>query len=293
MPVRKSRGRRRGIQHGVQRHKLRSQPLNSEDSEDTPTMPVSFSFSTAVLHPRNLRALARYWAQISFNTTSSFCCTFCLAPFTRDGTTGRFEVASFWRRVIHFIITVLLYVTCAHKLVMTVLGLTVMPVGTIASAISYAGFQLQVTAMSTGMGFLFLPSLSCELLNCWNPILSEAAARLGQPLRSPWIYLSCSIQILFVFVGVAISTLVFPAFSLVFIDTPIFLFTSLKTTGLISPEGHWFSNVLMQTGCYLFDVAIYAACLSSLGFAVQYIVSEVGFLKVFVNELRYALAKFK
>ena len=138
MPVRKSRGRLRGIQRGVQRHKLRSQPLTEEDSEQTPAGSVGLSFSVEALEPRNLRALARHWAQLSFNTSSNICCTFCLSPLVKDGN-GLFHVAPFWRRVIHSSVMVLLYVTCVHKLVATALAFTVMPVGTMASAVSFTG----------------------------------------------------------------------------------------------------------------------------------------------------------
>ena len=143
-----------------------------------------------------------------------------------------------------------------------------MPVGTVASAVTYAGIQMQVTAMSTGIGVVCLPCLSCELLNSWNPMLSEVAARLGQPQRSPWTYLSCSIQVLFVFAGVAVGTVAFPVFSFVFTDAPVFLFGSLKAAGLVCLDGDQLTEILIQIGCYLFDVTIYAACLSSLGFPV-------------------------
>ena len=199
---------------------------------------------------------------------------------------GRFGVASFWRKAIHSAIMALYAPTCIHKLVMTILVFTVMPVGTIASVLSYAGLQLQMSVVCTGIGLLLLPSLSCELLGTWKPTLLEIASRLGRPTRLPWSHVSCSVQVVFTTVGGILSALAFPLLSLVFPTTPIFLFASLKYAGLCCLNGHWIGNIIMGIGCFLFDFSVYAAGILVVAFSVQVIVSKVGFLKVFLHELR-------
>ena len=53
----------------------------------------------------------------------------------------------------------------------------------------------------------------------------------------------------------------------------------------------WDDNLMtelaLRGGCYVFDASsVYAASLTLMGFSSQFIVWEVGFLKVLVNSLR-------
>ena len=287
MPVRKSKGRRRGIQNGVQRHKLRSQPLAEDDWVEIEANPTSSNLYTVGLlkSKNNVWAVASHWAQKCFTVASSLGCTLCLVPLVK-GDDGRFRVASLWRRSINGMIMALLAVTCGHKLVATILAFTTMPVGTIAKVLSYAGFHLQMTTMSVGMSLVFMPCLSCELLNGWSPTISQAASRLGLPYRSPWTYASCSIQILSTTAASVICVSVFPLLSLVFRNAPIFLLPSLKASGLVCVRDDWVTELALQFGCCLFDVCIYAACLTLTCFGSSVIFSEIGFQKALVDLLR-------
>ena len=195
--------------------------------------------------------------------------------------------APLWRRVLHYIILILLVLTCVHKLLMVILAFTIIPVGTEVAVLSYAGFTIQITAMSTGLGFVFFPRLSCELLNCWDHILSETASRLGQSTRTPWTYASSSFQVLFVGAGLLMAVVVMSASSLLFPTIPTSLFTSLRIAGLIDlPDDNSVATITARIICFLFDISIYMLVLPMLGFSIQYIVSEIGVLKVVINSLR-------
>ena len=232
MPVGKTRGRRRGIKKGVERHKIGSQPFTEESSAETNTCDAHVSLSSAGRKLIKMRVLASQWAGKSFKVTSRLCCALCIVPFIRDKD-GRFEVASAWRRSINAMIMALLFVTCVQKLVVNVMALTIMPVGTTATVPSYAGFHLQMTTMGTAVGFVFLPSLSCELFNSWNPTIWQAGCRLGVTCPSPLTYLSSSVQVLSTVGASGVCVFIFPLLQLVFPNVPIYLFPSLKASGLV------------------------------------------------------------
>ena len=280
MPVRKSRGRRRGIRRGLQRQKLRSSQLSEEDFEDGQS-----DFSMYIRARKYFNEIVGNWGQKCFKFTSSFCHNCCLTPVMM-GEDGRFQVASFWRRMMNSVVLGFLAVTCLHKLIMTTLAFTVLPVGTMSAVLSYTGFQLQFTSMCTGIGLVFLPFLSCELLNSWNPILRDASARLGQSCRSPWSYSSSGVQVLSMAGGIVLAFFAFPAFSFIFTSTPIFLFPFLKLEGIIHDEYEWSTQLLVYILCYMFDVIVYAAVLILMGSSTQFVVLQIGFLKALVNSLR-------
>ena len=280
MPVRKSRGRRRGIQRGVQRHKLRSSQLSKEDLKDC--QPDS---SVPTEASKCLNIIVRQWSQKCFQTIAALCGNYCLTPVMMVDD-GRFQVAPFCRRILNSMVVLFLAATCLHKLIMTILAFTVLPVGTMSAVLSYTGFQLQFTSMCTGIGLVFLPFLSCELLNSWNPILRDASARLGQSCRSPWSYSSSGVQVLSMAGGIVLAFFAFPAFSFIFTSTPIFLFPFLKLEGIIHDEYEWSTQLLVYILCYMFDVIVYAAVLILMGSSTQFVVLQIGFLKALVNSLR-------
>ena len=284
MPVRKSKGRRRGIPNGVQRHKLQSQALTVQRWDANATDP-SLSTVGQLKSTNGVVALGSRWAQKGFNMTSSLCCGLCLVPFMKSDD-GRFRVASLWRRSINAMIMALLFVTCVHKLFATILVFTIMPVGTIAAVLSYAGFHLQMTTMCAGIGFLFLPSLSCQVLNSWSPTILQAASRLRLAYKSPWSYASSSIQVLSTMAAGGVCVSVFPLLSFIFPNVPIFLFPSLKASCLVNVRDAWLTELAVKLGCWVFDVGIYAACLALVCFTNQFIVSEIGFQKALIDLLR-------
>ena len=277
MPVRKSKGRRRGIQNGVQRHKLRSKQLPEEELED----------SICLLNRarKYLNVVLFQLGPKSFQLASSMCCKFCLTPLIIDED-GRFRVAPFPRRFLNSILLACLGITCLHKMLATIMSFTVLDVGAVSAFLCYTGFQMQFTAMCTGVGLVCLPFLSCQVLNSWNPVLLEVSDRLSQPFRSPWNNPSCCLEALLIAMGAALATFALPAFSFVFHDAPIFILPSLTLGGIYRTGDDCITELLVQLGCYIFDVIICAAVLILMVFSVQLFVLQVGCLKAFVNSLR-------
>lgn len=156
---------------------------------------------------------------------------------------------------------------------------------TIVTILSYVGFHWQLVTMSSAIGFIFMPSLSCESLNNWNLLISEVASRLGQTRRSPWCSLSASLQVLFVSQGVVAALAGFPLFGFIYPTMPIFLFGSLNASGLIDLPDYWILNTAIRVICYLVDVSIYGAVMLLMGFATQFIVTEISNLKTLFNDL--------
>ena len=175
LPVRKSKSRRKGIEKGVQRHKVRSQPLVQRD-QDEHTEPTDLSLREVIRRPAELKHLATRRAEQYFNLTSSICCILCVTPYLKDDD-GRFREATTLRRVIHAVIMSLLCITCIYKLVVTMMLFVMKNDTTTLIVLSYLGFHLQFTAMCSGLGLILMPSLSCELLNSWNLMASEVAWR--------------------------------------------------------------------------------------------------------------------
>ena len=120
MPVKKSKGRQKGILNGVQRHKLRSRPLVPYEFKDELSGKPALRFRKAIRKPAGLKRIATQWAERCFSLTSNICCTLCFTPFVKDAR-GNFAVASPWRRTINAVIMTLLCVTCVHKLVVTLM----------------------------------------------------------------------------------------------------------------------------------------------------------------------------
>ena len=240
--------------------------------------------------------MASVWAQQTFISIVNFCCKLCLVPFAQDYKNGRYETAPLWHKMISYAVLALLVLTCIHKLVMTMMGITgIIPVGPAALIVSYIGYQIQMTATCALLGFVILPSLSCELLNCWIPTLAVLPSRLGRDstskeLVTPWNDLSCSLQVLASFAGLVLLFLIQSTFSLLFPKLPITLFSSLKIGDLLEDDsdadGDHLGKILIHIICSVVDMGIYAISLVAVGLAIHFIISEVGFLKVFVHKLR-------
>src|SRR4051794_29629366 len=99
MPIRRSKGRQRGIERGVQRHKIRgerSQPAHNNAA------------SAGIEH------LIRHWAESCCRTTTSLSQNLCIVPLV-TGPDGRVSVAPLWRRGIHVTITLALGLSTVHK----------------------------------------------------------------------------------------------------------------------------------------------------------------------------------
>ena len=238
--------------------------------------------------------MASFWAEKAFTGIVKICSKLCLVPIVQD-CNGRYETAPFWHQIISYTVLTLLMLNCIHKFVMTILAIMgVIPVGTIVAVASYIGFQVQMTGVCAGFGFVILPSITCEVINSWNPTISQVASRLGghsssEPL-TPWNYLSCSLQVLASSSGLILLFLLMSAFTLLFPTLPITLFNSLKTGGLIQDaddaHGYHLGILLIHIICSLIDMGIYAIIIVTMGFSMQFIMSQMGFYNVFVNSLR-------
>ena len=284
MPVKKSRGRQRGIPRGVLRHKLRSRPSSSHGPEGT----CRTASSLYAANSDELKHVATQWAERCFNSTYHLCRILCLTPFVRNDDIRRFSVAAFWKRSAHVLALVFLFVTCLHKLIMTIVYFVGQYDTAAVAVISYTGFHMQMTAVCAGIGFIFMPNLSCELLNGWDVMLSEVASRLGRPARSPWSSFSSSCQVLSTTAGAVVAAFGFPLQGFVFPTAPVFVFGWLMPLELIEfPAGDGWVFVLgLRTVCFLADVSIYGASLALMSFSMVFMLSQVGVLKVLVNELR-------
>ena len=140
--------------------------------------------------------------------------------------------------------------------------------------------------MYSGIGFMLMPSLSCESLNNWGLMLLEVASRLGQVPRSAWSSTSTSLQVLSMSEGVLVAFVGFPLFSFIFPNMPIFLFQSLKATGLVNIPEDWAFSAAVGVICYLIDVSIYGSVTLVMAFSYTFSVTEIGNLKSLFNDLR-------
>ena len=284
MSVRKSQGRQRGIQRGVPRHKLGGRPRFSHGSKEK-TRTVS-GLKKARLPGFGFKRVASQWAERSFYRAARICCIFCLIPFTMDDKRS-FTVAPFWRVSVHALIMVFLFVTCFQKLILAIVYFVGQFDTNTVAILSYTGFQIQITALCSGMSIMFMPFLSCELLNSWRVMLWEVASRLDRPICSPWSSLSFSVQMLSTCVGAVVTALSFPLLSFMFPMTPSSVFRSLSAAGLIdNVMDTWILLIGVWFVCYVTDVAMYGACLSLMTFVTGFVMAEVGVLKTLLNELR-------
>ena len=291
MPVRKSRSRRKGIQNGVQCHKLRSRPLDPHDTEVELTNHTAFSLREVIRRPAELKRLVTHRAEQCFNLTSTICCILCLTPYLKDNN-GRFGVTKSWRRAIHVVIMSLLCITCIHKLAVTMILFVMQHDTTTVMVLSYGSFHLQFTTMCYALGFILMPSLSCVSLNNWNFMNSEVALRLGEIPRSPWSSLSASLQVVFITVGLAVAFLIFPLLSFIFPTIPVFAFQSLKVSGLFEFPDDWLFNTAMQAICYMIDCSVYGSSVSLMGFSSQFVVTEIANLRTLFSDLRLSSVLF-
>ena len=296
MPVRKSKGRRRGIPHGVQRKlciRAFSQRQLGGNQDDGPDE-VNLSTDQPGNFNDDLRAVTSVWAEKAFVAIVNICSKLCLVPMVR-GYNRRYETAPFWHKTISCTILTLLVLNCIHKFLTTILAVMgIIPVGTAAAVASYIGYQVQMTGVCGGLGFVILPSLTCEVINSWNPTISQVTSRLGghspkNPL-TPWANLSCSLQVLATSSGLVLLFLIMSTFPLLFPTLPITWFNSLKIGGLMEDmddaDGDHWGTFLIHIVCTLIDMVISAVTLGKIGFAIQFIISEMGLLKLFVNSLR-------
>ena len=183
---------------------------------------------------------------------------------------------------------VFLLVTCLHKLIVTVVYFVGQYDTAAVAVMSYTGFHLQMTAVCAGIGLIFMPHLSCELLNSWEVVLLEVASRLGRPARSPWSSFSSCFQVISTTAAAIVATFTFPLQGFVFPTAPVFVFGSLTAFELIElpADEDWVFGVGLRAVCFLADVSIYGASLALMSFSMVCMLSQIGVLKVLVKELR-------
>ena len=215
----KSTGKKRGIQHGVGKHKIRSKPLKAKEGERT-----VFGIGESVYF-----SLGRKCFEFWFH-----CCEkLYLAPFTRTED-GEFVPVNHKSTFIHRCAWFVKFLMLLHKLG----GLAKMLLFEelkIETFMCTSLFLIYFVAFSISVGMIARPTETMDLLNSWPYILS-CLKDIREDVPSQFDDLSEALKLMAVLLatqGIAVAAALL---SLAFSTLPTCYFPAAESLGLI-PEG--------------------------------------------------------
>ena len=215
----RSTGKKRGIQRGVAKHKIRSKPLKGKEGEQT-VLGIGESVYFAIA--RKCFELWFYW-----------CGKLYLAPFARTAT-GEYVPLDPRSKLIHYVVWSLKFLMQLHKLG----GLGVMLWHgelRIETFMCTSHFLIYLTSFSISIGMIARPKETIDLLNSWPYILS-CLRELRKDVPSPFDDLSAALKIIAVLVATQGIAFAAALLTLAFSTLPTCYFPAAEYLGLI-PDG--------------------------------------------------------
>ena len=269
--VKQSRGKIRGIQRGVQKHKIR---FSTPDEGGT--------LIERKISGRNL-ARIHALAELCWAYLVAVCSTLCLIPLKPSATKqGHFEVGSLRKRLIHYSIVTAVLTLLSHTIVVSV------------DIMINQDINLKTYMCACYIVILFIASSACSastlktleiqgVINSWGPILKQLEEISGnQPklfnitnlcmkiIALTWIFHVCAFNASF--------------FSLVFDSLPVCLYPTLKGIGLL-PKSN-LPHVFWQIALYPLELLTLLLPMIATAFNLSVVAIGLEILRVYNSEMR-------
>ena len=169
--VKKSRTPHRGIQPGIQRHKILSRPLNQTSI---------FGIAEQLISSQSLQRFYTF-SENCFYFYADCSCSLCLVPLSVSTVKGRLEPASTKERILHYFMLTLLTVSMLHKLGVSVYMVMFEPMDA-TTFMSVATFLACFVSLTASASSIFRSDVAIDLLAGWPQILACYPQKDGRVL---------------------------------------------------------------------------------------------------------------
>ena len=280
--MRRSRGSRRGLQRGVQRHKIarRCTEESFDEGEE-----AARNSKTLYIWRKELDKTLDKWRGRCAEAFLFLCYKLCLVALTVSSN-GRIRPAALWTRIIQILIHTLVGCSVVYKILVSS-----NQVGTVG--LDFVTFLCitvtlpQVVGICVGSNAIFRPRLTMGVINSSVDMRSYLAElRAGRP---PPTSSATSIQVIMTAVGVTFAIFGLALFSLYFTSAPIFTIDMLQTAGVISIQDSSLPEWLLRILFLPAELFQYGVPLSCYTYSAHIVMQELGLMDVYIKELRYML----
>ena len=263
----RSTQKKRGIQRGVAKHKIRSKPLKQKEHQKKVLgIPESFYFAVG-------KNCFEFWF---------FCCRkLYLIPFTRTAQ-GDYVALEGSRKRIHYLVWFIKFLVLLHKTWGLAAVLLFEELKT-ETFIILSLFMVYFVSFCISFVVLARPKETMDLLNCW-PLVLSCLKELDLEASSPFDDISEVLMLVTVMIVTQAIALAAALLSLAFDTLPVCYYPTLYKLGLI-PEG-----VLTRFGWQLIFAPLEYATnihpMLSAPFSGGIFIILVGVFKIFSNGMR-------
>ena len=215
----RSTGRKRGIQRGVGKHKIKIKPLEGEKSE-----------AVFGLHKSVYASLGEKCFEILYQGSVFF----QLIPFRRNAA-GEYVPLNWKQKIGHYAVLSLGFVILLQKTLGT-LELLLFEELKIETFMCLSLFLIYMVATMIGLGVWARPEETMDLLNSWPRILSCIQEIREEPALGPFDDISTTLKVITVLLvtqGIAFAAALM---TIIMSNLPICLFPMAESLGLI-PDG--------------------------------------------------------
>ena len=264
----RSTGKKRGIQRGVAKHKIRSKALNGTPGGGRIFLGIEESAYFS-------------WGKRCFDFWFFCCQKLYLAPFTRTAT-GQYVPWDGKSKHIHYFTWFLMFLILLHK----AWGLSIILLYEelkMETFLCISLFLVYFVPFCVSLGVIARPKETMDLLNSW-PIILSCLKEVRHDVSSPFDDMSEAFELIALLLmtqGIAVTAALL---SLAFSTLPTCYFPLLERMGLI-PEA-----VLPRFGWQLIFFPLeYATSLPAMligAFAGSIVLIVVGVFNIYTNELR-------
>ena len=267
----RSTGRKRGIQRGVAKHKIRSRPVAGKLEGERRLL----GFAESVYFATSKRCF-EFWFL--------WCDKLYLAPFTRS-TAGVYVPSDWKRKLIHYVVWFIIFLSLLHKL--WVLGrMLLYEELKVETFMCMSQFLVYFVPVCISLGVILRPKETMDLLNSW-PLLFQSLKEVRDDIPSPFDNLSAALEIISTLVSTQVIALTMALFSLAFSTLPTCYFPAMENLGLI-PAG-LLPRFCWQLIFFPLEYATYLPPMLIASLAGGIVLIETGVYKIYTAELRSVL----
>ena len=270
---RKARGRRRTLQPGVQKHKIRSKNFDEEGILD---------LLEQFIPQTNLHRLFNL-AEKSFQLFTKINCKLCLIPYSLSDD-GKLEPISRTKLWIHYLVLSVLAVSMMHKLIIFIFLISS---GTLDTETFFCGAVslCYVVAFSLSSSTLILPEETMDMINGWPKILMHFPDEDGKVML-----LVANTKTAVVILEIAILMMVIASagsgFSIVFRALPVTILVAAETAGLITTTSE-VPRIVWKSLFWPLEFIMYGVPLLQAGWGGMVTILLAMVLMNCTNQMRY------
>ena len=271
--VKKSRTRYRGIQPGVQRHKILSRPVNQKSI---------FDIAEKLLSSENLQRFYTF-SENCFHFYTDCSCSLCLVPLSVSAVKGRLEPASVKKLVLHYFMLTLLTVSMLHKLGVSVYMVMFesMDATTFMSVATFLACFVSLTASASS---IFRSDVTIDLLAGWPQILAcypqKDGTVLGIVSNTKTAIVVSGLAVLGFVIGLGLSMI-----SLILPSLPVCFLPLAEHVGLVSEQSQ-IPRIVWRFVFWPLEILTYLIPMLLAGFSTMTLMILAMVVRTCTNQLR-------